>query len=79
MEVKDLVKEFVKLLVDHPQDVEVREVSGTHTSLIELKVNKADVGKIVGRKGSHAHALRTLLSAIGGKTRKRYTLEILEQ
>jgi predicted RNA-binding protein YlqC (UPF0109 family) len=78
MEVKDLIREFVKLLVDHPEDVEVREVSGVHTCLFELKVNKADVGKVVGRKGSHAQALRTLLSALGGKQNKKYTLEILE-
>lgn len=78
MEVKDLLREFVKLLVDHPEDVEVREVSGVHTCLFELKVHKEDVGKVVGRKGTHAHALRTLLTALGGKHHKKYTLEILE-
>lgn len=75
---KDLVEAIAKTLVDHPDLVEVTEVDGQHSSIIELKVSKEDVGKIIGRQGAHAHAIRTLLAAAGGKYRKRFTLEILD-
>lgn len=75
---KDLVEAIAKTLVDHPDLVVVTEVDGQSSSIIELRVSKEDVGKIIGRQGAHAHAIRTLLSAAGGKYRKRYTLEILD-
>ena len=76
--VKDLVKEMVKAIVDDESAVVVDEVSGTHASVIELTVAKTDIGKVIGKKGAHAIALRTIVSAAGGKLKKRFILEIIE-
>jgi predicted RNA-binding protein YlqC (UPF0109 family) len=76
--VKELVEQMVKALVDRPEEVVVTEVSGAHSSVIELKVAKEDIGKVIGKKGAHAQALRTIISAAGGKRKKRYVLEIIE-
>ena len=75
---KELVEMIVKALVDHPEAVQVREVVGSHAHLLELRVEKADLGKVIGRGGAHASAIRTILSAASGKENKRYILEILE-
>lgn len=75
---RELVEMMVKALVDYPDEVVVTEVAGTHSSVIELKVAKDDIGKVIGKKGAHAHALRTIIAAAGGKRKKRYVLEILE-
>jgi predicted RNA-binding protein YlqC (UPF0109 family) len=76
--VKELVEQMVKALVDRPEEVVVSEVEGQHSSVLELKVAKEDIGKVIGRKGAHAHALRTIIAAAGGKRKKRYLLEILD-
>ena len=78
MEVRELVEEIVKALVDHPEDVVVTEVTGAHSSVLELKVAPEDVGKVIGKKGVHADAIRRIVNAMGGKEKKRYVLEILE-
>jgi predicted RNA-binding protein YlqC (UPF0109 family) len=75
---KDLIKYIAQALVDHPEAVEVSEVEGEQTSVIELKVAKDDMGKIIGKQGRTAHAIRTILSAASGKTKKRSVLEIIE-
>ena len=75
---KELVEMMVKALVDFPDDVVVTEVVGQHSSVIELQVAQEDVGKVIGKKGAHAQALRTIVSAAGGKQKKRYVLEIIE-
>ena len=75
---KELVELMVKALVDKPDEVVVTEVEGQHSAVIELKVAKEDIGKVIGKKGAHAQALRTIISAAGGKKKKRYVLEILE-
>ena len=75
---KELLEMIVKALVDFPDEVEVHEVVGQHSSVIELYVAKEDVGKVIGKKGAHAQALRTIVSAAGGKRKKRYVLEIIE-
>lgn len=75
---KELVELMVKSLVDRPEDVVVTEVEGQHSCVIELKVAKEDIGKVIGKKGAHAQALRTIIAAAGGKRKKRYVLEILE-
>ncbi len=75
---KELVELMVKALVDCPDEVVVSEVEGQHSSVIELQVAKEDIGKVIGKKGAHAQALRTIISAAGGKRKKRYILEILE-
>ncbi len=76
--VRELVELMVKALVDLPEEVEVTEVEGRHSSVIELKVAKEDIGKVIGKKGAHAQALRTIIAAAGGKRKKRYVLEIIE-
>ena len=75
---RELVEQIVRALVDHPDQVEVSEVSGQHAHIIEVDVAKEDRGKIVGRRGATADALRTLLKAASGKQGKRYILEIIE-
>jgi hypothetical protein len=75
---KDLVEEIVKVLVDYPDQVKVREVAGTGTVVYELRVAKSDLGKVIGKQGDNAKAIRTILGAAGMKIKKRVSLEILE-
>lgn len=75
---KDLIKYIAQALVDHPEVVEVAEVEGTQTSVLELKVAKDDLGKIIGKQGRTARAIRTILSAASAKEKKRCVLEIIE-
>ncbi len=75
---KDLLTEIAKALVDHPEDVQVTEVEGEQTTVLELRVRAEDLGKVIGRQGRTARALRTLLAAAGMKIHKRFVLEILE-
>jgi predicted RNA-binding protein YlqC (UPF0109 family) len=75
---KDLIKEIVQALVDQPDQVSVSEIKGDNTTVLELKVAKSDIGKVIGKQGRNAQAIRTIMSAAAGKTRKRYILEILE-
>lgn len=75
---KDLVVYMVKALVDYPDDVSVTAIEGTQTSVIELAVAKEDLGKVIGKQGRTARALRTILSAASAKEHKRTVLEILE-
>ena len=75
---KDLIIEIVKALVDQPEEVSVNEIGNSHTTLLEVRVAKTDMGKIIGKRGRTAQAIRTILSAVAGKSRKRYLLEIVE-
>lgn len=75
---KDLIEFIALALVDEPSAVEVREVVGDQTTVIELKVAKADTGKIIGREGRTAASLRTLLTGASAKLRRRAVLEIIE-
>ncbi|RJR41575.1 MAG: KH domain-containing protein [Deltaproteobacteria bacterium] len=75
---KDLVKFIAQALVDQPDLVQVKEIEGEQTSVIELKVAKEDLGKVIGKQGRTARAIRTILSAASTKIRKRSVLEILE-
>ncbi len=76
---KELVELIVKALVDRRDDVRVTEIKGIHASVIELlQVAKEDVGKVIGKGGAHANAIRTILAAAGGKEGKRYIFEIIE-
>jgi predicted RNA-binding protein YlqC (UPF0109 family) len=75
---KDLIREIVQALVDQPEIVSVSEIVGQNTNVLEIKVAKSDMGKVIGKQGRNAQALRTILSAASGKTRKRYVLEIVE-
>lgn len=75
---KELIKTIAKALVDEPDLVTVTEVGGMHTSILELKVNKSDIGKVIGKQGRTAGALRTILSAVSAKLNKRVFLEIID-
>jgi len=75
---KELIKYIAQALVDSPEEVEVTEVEGERTSVIELKVAKKDLGKIIGKQGRTARAIRTILSAASTKINKRSVLEIIE-
>jgi predicted RNA-binding protein YlqC (UPF0109 family) len=75
---KELVEYIAKALVDSPEDVSVSEVEGEVTSVIELKVAKSDLGKVIGKQGRTARAMRVILSAASTKLNKRAVLEILE-
>lgn len=75
---RELVTYIAKALVDQPDRVEVSEVEGEQTSVIELKVAKEDLGKVIGKQGRTARAMRTILSAASTKIRKRSVLEIIE-
>jgi uncharacterized protein len=75
---KDLVEAIAKALVDHPEEVQVKSVEGSQVTVLELRVHPEDLGKVIGRQGRTAKAMRTLLGASGMKQHKRFTLEILE-
>jgi predicted RNA-binding protein YlqC (UPF0109 family) len=75
---RDLLEEIAKALVDNPEDVSVTEVEGEQTTVLELRVRNEDLGKVIGRQGRTARAIRTLLAAAGMKVHKRFVLEILE-
>ncbi|MDX1777318.1 MAG: KH domain-containing protein [Thermodesulfobacteriota bacterium] len=75
---KELIEYIAKSLVDHPDSVKVTEVEGERTSVIELSVVKEDLGKVIGKQGKTARAMRTILSAASTKEKKRTILEIIE-
>jgi predicted RNA-binding protein YlqC (UPF0109 family) len=75
---KNLLIQIVKALVDNPEQVQINVIESTQTVVLELKVAKSDMGKIIGKQGKTAYALRTLLIAASGRDKKRYMLEIVE-
>ena len=75
---KELIEMIAKALVDYPEQVEVSELEGEQTSVIELRVAKEDLGKVIGKQGRTARSMRTILSAASTKIRKRAVLEIIE-
>ncbi len=75
---KDLIKIIAQSLVDHPEQVRVEEIEGNQTAVLELKVAKTDLGKVIGKQGRTARSMRTILNAASTKTNKRAILEILE-
>ena len=75
---KNLIETLAKALVDYPDQVKVTEVEGENTSVIELAVAKEDLGKVIGKQGRTARALRTILTAASAKVKKRASLEIIE-
>jgi predicted RNA-binding protein YlqC (UPF0109 family) len=76
--VKELVESIAKALVDNPDQVQVRAIEGEHVTVFELRVHASDLGKVIARQGRTAKAIRTILTGVGMKFRKRFTLEILE-
>ena len=77
-ELRELIDYVSKALVDMPDNVEVSEIEGEQTTVIELKVDKSDLGKVIGKQGRTARALRTILNAASTKLKKRSVLEIIE-
>jgi predicted RNA-binding protein YlqC (UPF0109 family) len=75
---KDSIAYTVKALVDRPEEVVVTETEGEQTSMIELRVAKEDIGKVIGKQGRTAQAIRTILSAASRGTNKRFVLELIE-
>ena len=75
---KDLIACIVRALVDQPDEVSVNEIGGSHTIVLEVKVAKTDMGKVIGKRGRTAQAIRTIISAASGKAGKRYMFEIVE-
>jgi predicted RNA-binding protein YlqC (UPF0109 family) len=75
---KDLLIQIVKALVDNPELVQVNEIEGSQTVVLELRVAKNDMGKVIGKQGRTAHAIRTVLNAASGKVGKRYMLEVID-
>jgi predicted RNA-binding protein YlqC (UPF0109 family) len=75
---KDLVAHIARELVDKPEEVSVAEIEGNQTSVLELKVAKDDIGKVIGKRGRIAHAIRTIVSSVSAKEKKRTVLEIID-
>ena len=76
--VRDLILMIAKSLVDKPDEVELLEVEGEKTTVLELRVAKEDLGKVIGKQGKTAKAMRTILNATATKLKKRAVLEIIE-
>lgn len=75
---KEMIELIAQALVDQPERVSVKKLDGMHTSILELTVAKDDIGKVIGKQGRTVGALRTLLSAVSAKTKKRAVLEVVE-
>ena len=75
---KELIEYIVKALVDNPEKVEVKEIAGEKSIIYELKVGEGDLGKVIGKEGRTAKAIRTIITAAAMKQGKRTVLEILE-
>jgi len=75
---RQILEDIVRALVDQPDEVQIKEVIGDHAHVLELRVAKEDLGKVIGKGGAHASAIRTLMAAASGKEKKRYILEIIE-
>jgi predicted RNA-binding protein YlqC (UPF0109 family) len=76
---KDLVEFIAKALVDEVARIEINEIAGNQTNIIELKVAKEDIGKVIGRQGRTADAIRTILNCAAAKLNKRYILQIIDE
>ena len=75
---KELIKHIIQALVDHPEQVAISEVEGKQITVLEVKVAKEDLGKVIGKQGRNAKAIRTILNAASAKANKRAIMEIIE-
>ena len=76
---KDLVTQIARALVDKPEEVAVAEVEGNQTSVLELRVAKEDIGRVIGKQGRTAKSIRTILNAVASRTNRKVVLEIIEE
>lgn len=76
---KELILHIVRAMVDRPEDVRVSEVAGNQMTVYELNVAKEDLGKVIGKQGQNAKAIRTLLNAASARDRRRSVLEIIDK
>jgi predicted RNA-binding protein YlqC (UPF0109 family) len=76
---KDLVSYLAKHLVNHPEAVEVKETQGDTASVLELRVAKDDIGRVIGKQGRTAKSIRTILNAVASRTNRKVVLEIIEE
>lgn len=76
---KELVDYIAKALVDEVERIEISEIAGNQTNIIELKVAKEDIGKVIGRQGRTADAIRTILNCAAAKLNRRYILQIIDE
>ena len=76
---KDLIKRIVQSLVDNPEQVEVSVVETDRILILEIRLAKVDIGKVIGKQGRTAQAIRTILNAASGKTKKRTIMEIIDE
>ncbi len=77
IQIKELVEVMSRALVDDPTQIQVKEIAGQQISVLELRAGKSDLGKIIGKQGQNAHAMRTIVNAAANKLRRRVVLEIL--
>jgi len=75
---KELIKHIIQALVDHPEQIAISEVEGKQVTVLEIKAAKEDLGKIIGKQGRNAKAIRTILNAASAKSKKRTIMEIIE-
>ncbi len=76
---KSVITAIVQTIVDHPDKVEITEIIGEHSHVLELGVAKDDLGQVIGKRGANASAIRTLMTAMSGRDKKRYILEIIDE
>ena len=75
---KDLITAIIKAIVDQPEEVSVNEIETTQSIVLEVMVAKSDMGKVIGKRGRNVQAIRIIMGAAAGKTRKRYVLELVD-
>jgi predicted RNA-binding protein YlqC (UPF0109 family) len=76
MQLEELLRNIISKIVDKPSEIEIDTVPGEHTTIIKWKVAKEDTGKVIGKQGRTADAIRTILKSIGGKLSRKVILEI---
>ena len=78
MDIEELVQYIVQAIVDTPEEVSISAIEGGHTTVLELRVAKSDLGKVIGKQGRNVQAIRTILNSVSGKVKKRVVLELIE-
>ena len=79
MNTKELLELIVQAMVDNPEEVKISEIETNQSTILELRVAKSDIGKVIGKKGKNVNALRDIIYAVSAKSRKRVTLEVMDR